>query len=188
MNTRWLIGPARGRRGACSQPVSHGLLELRLGGEFPQFVHGAALDLPDPFLTDAHLAAEFAERSRRLAVETEPGHHDPPLAGFEFGKEAREQVLEHRDLVARAVVVNLLGGSPILERLVVGHEPLPQLPAAVREPIEVPLDGVCGVGAEPVAEGEVELLHRPHQGQVAFAHEFLERPGGIDELLRDRHD
>ena len=52
----------------------------------------------------------------------------------------------------------------------------------------MPLDGIGGVGAEPIPEGEVELLNCPHQGHVAVAHEFFKRIAGVDELLGDGDD
>ena len=63
-----------------------------------------------------------------------------------------------------------------------------QLPRLVRDAEKVPLDRVGGVGAEPVAEREVEFLDGPHEGDVAFADEFLERIVRVDELLGDRDD
>ncbi len=50
----------------------------------------------------------------------------------------------------------------------------------------MPLDGVRGIGAKAISEGEVELLNGPHQGHVAVAHELFKRIAGVDEFLGDR--
>jgi hypothetical protein len=58
----------------------------------------------------------------------------------------------------------------------------------LRNSEEVPLNGIGRIGAEAIAEGKVELFHRPHQRNVSFADQFVKRKARLVELLGDRNN
>ena len=132
-----------------------------------EMFQGPCLDLAYTFLRDPQIRADLAEGLLAGTFDPEAADEDPPFAIVETSEQVRDDSLSTildellLDWVARSSTVSLRIAVP-------GDKPTCSSPVPSSGSELVP-DCPGGVGAEIVAPGEVELVDRADQCQVADA-------------------